>query len=123
MTALSGTLFATAQHVRRDERFTTAKRAGIAWVLAIVTVTGIGGIAIRANTLEPPASSTAQATEGSPADIPEPASLLLFGAGLLAVARQLRKGRRQASAAAPHVMSAQALAAMDAADTTSSSQI
>ena len=109
--------------MRRDERFTTAKRAGLAWVFAIVTVTATGGIAIRANTLEPPASSTAQATEGSPADIPEPASLLLFGAGLLAVARQLRKSRRQVAAAAPHVVSAQALAAIDTADTISSSQI
>jgi hypothetical protein len=109
--------------VRRDERFTNAKRAGIAWVLAIVTVTGTGGIAIRANTLEPPAPSAARADEGSPADIPEPASLLLFGAGLLAVARQLRRNRRQVAAMVSHAVSAQALAAMDAVDTAPHSQI
>jgi len=109
--------------VRRDERFTSAKRAGIAWVLAIVTVTGMGGIAIRANTLEPPAPSAARADERSPADIPEPASLLLFGAGLLAVARQLRRNRRQVPAIASHAVSAHALAVMDAADTAPRSQI
>ena len=109
--------------MRRDERITTAKRAGLALVLAIVTVTSTGGFAIRANTLEPPAPSTARAEEGSPADIPEPASLLLFGAGLLAVARQMRRpGRRVPSTASPAV-SAQALAAIAPAGATSHSEI
>ena len=104
--------------MRRDEQFTTAKRAGIAWGLAIVTVLGSGGYALRANTLETPAPSAAEAADGSTADIPEPASLLLFGTGLLAVARQLRRHRRQTSVPALQPMSAQQLAAMDASNTT-----
>ena len=109
--------------VRRDERITSARRAGIGWVLAIVTVTGTSGIAIRASTFEPPAPSTVRAAEGSPADIPEPASLLLFGAGLLAVARQLRRNRRNSPAPVARPISAQALVALDEADTPSQSQI
>ena len=113
-----GTLFATTAGVRRDEQLTTAKRAGIAWVLAIVTVLGNGGYALRANTLETPAPSVAEAADGSTADIPEPASLLLFGTGLLAVARQLRRNRRHAGVPALQPLSAEQLAAMDASGAT-----
>ena len=104
--------------MRRDEQITTATRTGLGWVLAIVTVLGTGGYALRANTLEISAPSAADAADGPTADIPEPASLLLFGAGLLAVARQLRRARRIAPAPALQPLSAQQLAAADAADTT-----
>jgi hypothetical protein len=102
--------------VRRDEQLTNAKRALA--VLAVVTVLGTGGNALRASNLETPAPSAAEAADGSTADIPEPASLLLFGTGLLAVARQLRRNRRQSSAAVLQPLSAQQLAAIDASSAT-----
>jgi hypothetical protein len=102
--------------VRRDEQLTNAKRALA--VLALVTVLGTGGNALRASILETSAPSAAEAADGTTADIPEPASLLLFGTGLLAVARQLRRNRRQASVPVLQPMSAQQLATIDASNAT-----
>jgi hypothetical protein len=75
----------------------------VAWILAAAVAVGTGTTTWAANNQgQTGGTSVETPAQRASAAIPEPAGLILFGVGLLAVARQMRRRRLHSKAPDTH---------------------
>lgn len=88
--------FATGSVVRRDGHIASLQQILGASILAAAVAVGTGTMTTAASYEGQTGATGVEApAQRATAAIPEPAGLILFGAGLLAVARQMRRRRVQ----------------------------
>ena len=81
--------------MRRDERSTGHHKGFTVRVITITLALSASSMTMLASNPEQPAAKVEASSQQL--SVPEPASLVLFGAGLFAVARHVRRKRQQAA--------------------------